>query len=138
MKKCSLILLSLCACLGSGVSRASVLYSQSTSDLGISGLGPPVAVTDPSINGNLNCVASEGCMGNGSTVPVQDFVLHFSVSAAELASITAGTGSSKLTVTAARDIGIRNGGTAPGTEFLIVHGEGSVSLGNLYQNSHFH
>jgi hypothetical protein len=35
----------------------------------------------------------------------------------------------ELTITAARDIGIRNGGTAPWTEFLIVTGEGATPLG---------
>lgn len=124
----------LCALMYPWAGQASLLYSQSTSDLGIAGLGPPVAVTDPMIGGLSNCTAGEGCMGVGSSIPVQDFTLHFSVSPAELASITGATGSGKLIVTAARDIGIRNGGTAPGTEFLIVHGEGNVPLGNLYQN----
>jgi hypothetical protein len=134
-----------CAALCSQASQAAVLYSQSTANTGIAGLGPPVAVqptvlggTTSDIGGLNNCLASQGCMGinvsPANTVPVQDFTLTFSVTAAQLASITASTGSGKLTVTAARDIGIRNGGTAPGTEFLITSGEGGVPLGNLYQN----
>jgi hypothetical protein len=127
------LFLLLCGLLLSGKSYAAVLYTQTTSDTGIAGLGPPVAVTDPTISGFLNCVASEGCMGNGSTIPVQDFTLNFAISPAQLAGITGSTGTGKLTVTAARDIGVRNGGTPPGTEFLIISGEGT-SLGNLYQN----
>jgi hypothetical protein len=73
-------------------------------------------------------------MGIGSTVPVQDFTLTFSITTAQLANIMASAGSATFTITAARDIGIRNGGTAPGTEFLIVTGEGATPLGNLYQN----
>jgi hypothetical protein len=118
----------------SGGSQAAVLYSQSTANTGIPGLGAPVAVTDPTINGLSNCLASNGCMGFGSTVPVQDFTLTFSLTAAQLANIMASTGSGTFTITAARDIGIRNGGTAPGTEFLIITGEGATPLGNLYQN----
>jgi hypothetical protein len=132
----------LLATLSCASSYAAVVYSQTTTNTGIAGLGQAVAVTDPSINGLDNCVASQGCMGINVTpanpVPVQDFTLPFAVTAAQLAAISAGTGSGKLTVTAARDIGIRNpgpGGTpAVGTEFLIVRGEGGTSLGNLYQN----
>jgi PEP-CTERM motif len=117
--------------------HAAVLYSQATTNTGIAGLGQAMAVTNPNINGLNNCLASEGCMGINVTpansIPVQDFTLTFTVTAAQLAAISAGTGSGTLTVTAARDIGIRNGGTAPGTEFLIVTGEGTP-LGNLYQN----
>ena len=123
-----------CASLFAGGSHAAVLYSQSTANTGIAGLGAPVAVTDPTINGLSNCLASNGCMGFGSAVQVQDFTLTFSVTAAQLANIMASAGSATFTITAARDIGIRNGGTAPGTEFLIVTGEGATPLGNLYQN----
>jgi hypothetical protein len=126
-------------------SQAAVVYSQSTTTTGIAGLGTAVAVmpsapggTTSDIGGLDNCLASQGCMGINispvNPIPVQDFTLTFTVTAAELAAITAGTGSGKLTVTAARDIGIRNGGTAPGTEYLITTGEGGTSLGNLYQN----
>jgi hypothetical protein len=126
-------------------SHAAVLYTQTTTTTGIAALGTAVPITPTvpggstsDIGGLLNCSASQGCMGVGSTVPVQDFTLAFSVTAAQLAAISTGTGSGKLTVTAARDIGIRNpgpGGTpAVGTEFLIVRGEGGTSLGNLYQN----
>jgi len=73
-------------------------------------------------------------MGFGSSVPVQDFTLSFSITPSELANIQANTGSGQLSVTASRDIGIRNGGTPPGTEFLIVKGEGGQTLANLYQN----
>jgi hypothetical protein len=73
-------------------------------------------------------------MGFGSSIQVQDFTLGFTVSPADLASITAHKGHGLLIVTAARDIGIRNGGTAPGTEFLVATGEGAVPLGNFYQN----
>jgi hypothetical protein len=115
-------------------SQAAVLYSQTTASTGIAGLGAPVTVTDPSINGLQNCVAAQGCMGFGSTVPMQAFTLSFTVTPAELASITASSGSGTLTVTAARDIGVNAGGTPPATEFLVVTGEGAVPLGNLYQN----
>lgn len=123
--------------LGWANGHAAVLYSQVTTDTGIAGLGQAKAVTDPSISGLNNCLANEGCMGFNVTpansVPVQNFTLAFTVTPAQLAAISASNGSGKLTITAARDIGIRNGGTAPGTEFLILTGEG-LPLGNLYQN----
>jgi hypothetical protein len=115
-------------------SQAAVLYSQTTANTGIAGLGAPVAVTDPSISGLDNCLATEGCMGFGSAVPMQPFALSFTVTPADLASIMGSTGSGMLTVTAARDIGVTAGGTPPATEFLVVSAEGGVSLGNLYQN----
>jgi hypothetical protein len=71
-----------CASLFAGGSHAAVLYSQSTANTGIPGLGAPVAVTDATINGLSNCLASNGCMGFGSTIPVEDFTLAFSVTGA--------------------------------------------------------
>jgi hypothetical protein len=115
-------------------SQAAVLYSQTTANTGIAGLGAPVAVTDPTISGLDNCLATEGCMGFGSAVPMQPFALSFTVTPADLASIMGSTGSGMLTVTAARDIGVTAGGTPPATEFLVVSAEGGVALGNLYQN----
>jgi hypothetical protein len=63
----------ICASVFSTGSQAAVLYSQTTASTGIAGLGAPVTVTDPSINGLQNCVAAQGCMGFGSTVPMQAF-----------------------------------------------------------------
>jgi len=130
------------ASLWAGGSQATVLYSQSTSNTGISGLGAPaVYVTDPSIPGEKNCKADEGCMGFGSMdsmgnmVPVQDFTLSFSITPGELANIHANTGlgRGRLTITASRDLGVRNGDPPPGTEFLVIKGEGGQTLGNLYR-----
>ena len=110
-----------------------ILYSET--------LGTAIpAVSTPLAPGVFaNCKAAEGCYataGNndvvGGNMP-DTFTFPFNFTAAQIAQITGGPVTAKLSVTASRDFGIRTG-NATSDEFLVTSADGTA-LGNLFQNT---
>jgi len=114
-----------------GVSQAAfVVYDQTLHT-------SPQAVANPNAGDFGNCLAAEGCFGKNGLVDTTggDFpsslAFVFSLTAAQVASITAGPGAqATLMVVASRDIGHKSGASAD--DFLGATAD-SVSLGkNLF------
>jgi hypothetical protein len=126
--------LALAAALAGGSAQAADVYSQTITN--------PLAVVS-TLDDFSNCRDSEGCLGKlgqvfdaagnplAATNLPDTLLFTFTLSPAERAAVLAtpgGTGT--LTMTAARDLGLR-AGTAVNTDFLVTSVEGT-GIGNLY------
>ncbi|HMC15742.1 MAG TPA: PEP-CTERM sorting domain-containing protein, partial [Albitalea sp.] len=120
--------------LSPGLARAVVLYSQTIDN-------PLATVT--TLDSFTNCRANEGCLGKtgqvfdaaGNVLAVgnlTDTILYtFTLTQAEINAINANPGgAATLSMTAARDLGLR-AGEATNTDYLVTSLDGSL-IGNLF------
>ena len=123
----------LAAVLPSGLARAVVLYSQTIDN--------PLA-TVSTLDSFTNCRENEGCLGKTGQVfdaagnplavgNLTDTILYtFTLTQAEIDAINANPGAATLSMTAARDLGLR-AGEATNTDYLVTSLDGTV-IGNLF------